>query len=133
MARRIISVDPSFGRRLRELRTRRRLSLRDLAEAGISKSYLSELETGRKRATPEIAAALDRILHAGGALAALVRVLDGGDSAPVDAADSDEHDALELVRRVSASDIGDETLRRLEWAVDDLATSYSLTPPEELL
>src|SRR5947207_6269558 len=112
MARRIISVDPSFGRRLRELRTRRGLSLRDLAEDGISKSYLSELENGRKRATPEIATALDRILDAGGALAALVQVSDGRHVVPVGVGGDDEQDALELARRVSRSDIGEETLLR---------------------
>jgi transcriptional regulator with XRE-family HTH domain len=45
----------------------------------------------------------------------------------------DEQDALELARRVAASDVGEETLRRLEWAVDDLAIRYSVTPPAELL
>jgi transcriptional regulator with XRE-family HTH domain len=45
----------------------------------------------------------------------------------------DEQDALELARRVAASDVGAETLQRLERAVDDLATRYSVTPPAELL
>jgi tetratricopeptide (TPR) repeat protein len=45
----------------------------------------------------------------------------------------DEEDALELARRVAASDVGDETLTRLEAAVDDLAVDYSLTPPAVLL
>jgi tetratricopeptide (TPR) repeat protein len=51
--------------------------------------------------------------------------------------DRDDHDddeeALELARRVAASDIGEETMFRLELAVDDLATKYSVTPPAELL
>jgi hypothetical protein len=45
----------------------------------------------------------------------------------------DEIEALELVRRVSASDVGEETLTRLEMAFDDLAVDYSRTPPAELL
>lgn len=45
----------------------------------------------------------------------------------------DEIDALELARRVAASDVGNETLERLELAVDDLATAYPGTPPDELL
>ncbi|WP_237107024.1 hypothetical protein [Nonomuraea sp. MG754425] len=44
-----------------------------------------------------------------------------------------EIEALELARRVAASDVGDETLDRLESAVDDLAMAYQRTPPAELL
>jgi transcriptional regulator with XRE-family HTH domain len=45
----------------------------------------------------------------------------------------DEEDALELARRVTASDVGTETLGRLESVVDDLAVAYSVTPPRQLL
>lgn len=45
----------------------------------------------------------------------------------------DEAAAVDLARRVTASDVGDETLRRLEEAVDDLAIRYPATPPRELL
>ncbi|HEX3649539.1 MAG TPA: helix-turn-helix transcriptional regulator [Pseudonocardiaceae bacterium] len=45
----------------------------------------------------------------------------------------DEQDALELARRVGASDVGDETLTRLEAIVDELAVAYTKTPPTELL
>lgn len=38
-----------------------------------------------------------------------------------------------LARRVEASDLGSETLARLEGAVDDLATAYPVTLPRELL
>lgn len=44
-----------------------------------------------------------------------------------------EHDALELARRIAASDVGHATVSRLELAVDDLATRYPSTPPAELL
>lgn len=47
--------------------------------------------------------------------------------------DDDEMGAWELARRVQASDVGSETLTRLERAFDDLATSYPITPPQELL
>jgi transcriptional regulator with XRE-family HTH domain len=136
MPRRIVIVDPSFGPQLKELRTRLGLSLRDFASKGISKSYVSELETGSKQATPEIAAALDRILGAGGTLAALVTVRPTGDgqhTGHFDDGPDDELDAVELARRVAASDVGEETLLRLEMAVDDLATRYSVTPPAELI
>jgi transcriptional regulator with XRE-family HTH domain len=45
----------------------------------------------------------------------------------------DEIEALELARRATASDVGTDTLQRLEMAVDDLAISYHRTPPAELL
>jgi DNA-binding XRE family transcriptional regulator/tetratricopeptide (TPR) repeat protein len=44
-----------------------------------------------------------------------------------------EHDALELARRVAASDMSAETLSRLEGMVDELAIKYPRTPPRELL
>lgn len=47
--------------------------------------------------------------------------------------EGDEQDALELARRVAASDVGDETLTRLEAVVDELAIAYSKTPPVALL
>lgn len=45
----------------------------------------------------------------------------------------DEFDAFELARRVSASDVGNETLNRLEHAFDELAMKYPVSPPQELL
>ncbi|WP_157248844.1 helix-turn-helix transcriptional regulator [Nonomuraea typhae] len=45
----------------------------------------------------------------------------------------DEMEAMELARRSAASDVGTETLERLELAVDDLATAYPGTLPAELL
>lgn len=129
MTRREIVVDPSFGARLRELRIARRMSYRDFGT--ISRSYVHELETGRKRPTPEITAALDRALDAGGRLSALVRLAEPRQH--VDLAGDDEIEALELARRVAVSDVGAETMDRLERAVDDLATRYSVTPPAELL
>lgn len=47
--------------------------------------------------------------------------------------DNGEQEALELARRVAASDVGAETLRRLEQIVDELAGKYPVTPPAELL
>jgi transcriptional regulator with XRE-family HTH domain len=53
--------------------------------------------------------------------------------APAQLGESDEQDALELARRVAASDVGDETLTRLEAIVDELAVAYTKTPPTQLL
>jgi transcriptional regulator with XRE-family HTH domain len=51
--------------------------------------------------------------------------------APV--SDTDDLDALELARRVQASDVGEETLSRLGNAADLMATKYPRTPPDKLL
>lgn len=48
-------------------------------------------------------------------------------------ADADEFDALELSRRVQASDVGPATLNRLEAAFNELAMQYPVKPPQELL
>ncbi|MEV4638467.1 helix-turn-helix domain-containing protein [Actinoplanes sp. NPDC049548] len=116
-----------FADQLRRLRTRRGLSLRELAAAvHYGKSYLHELETGRKPATEAIARRLDEALAAGGRLVASLR--------PAAAEDVEsEVEALELARRVTASDVGPETLDRLERAVDALAMAYATTVPAELL
>lgn len=45
----------------------------------------------------------------------------------------DEVEALALVRRVAASDVGDETLSRLEAVFEELAVAYSRTSPGVLL
>jgi transcriptional regulator with XRE-family HTH domain len=52
---------------------------------------------------------------------------------PTQSADDDEMAAWELSRRAQASDVGTETLTRLERAFDELATAYPVTPPAELL
>ncbi|MEU0846042.1 helix-turn-helix transcriptional regulator [Streptomyces sp. NPDC005962] len=46
---------------------------------------------------------------------------------------NDEFEAWELMRRVAASDVGEETLDRLEVAFDGLAMAYPITPPQDLL
>lgn len=65
-----MTPDPSaFAADLRRLRTARGLSLRDLAAtANYGKSYLHDLETGRKPPTAATAARLDDVLAAGGDL-----------------------------------------------------------------
>lgn len=47
--------------------------------------------------------------------------------------DHAESDAVELIRRVTASDLGRDTLEHLEVGVDDLAVAYPGTPPIDLL
>lgn len=64
--------------------------------------------------------------------AALVR---RADKPPVVSGPSsaDEGEALELARRVAASDVGHETLSRLEAAFDELAIAYAVSPPRDLI
>ena len=61
------------------------------------------------------------------------RASQGADPLASDDAADDEIAALELARRVAVSDVGSETVRRLELAVDDLAVAYPGTLPAELL
>jgi transcriptional regulator with XRE-family HTH domain len=122
-------VDPRFAATLRRLRCERGLSLRDLARLAVhGKSYLHELETGAKQPTVDTAKRLDAVLGAGGALTALVR-----EALTPPGQDDGELDAVELARRVAASDVSAQTLARLENAVDDLAMAYATTAPEQLL
>lgn len=111
-----------FADELRRLRKDRGMSLRELGAAALqSHTYVHDLETGRKPPPAlDVAKRLDQALAAGGRLAAFLD-------------ESDEIEALELVRRVTASDVSTETLNRLERAADRMAMAYATTPPDELL
>jgi transcriptional regulator with XRE-family HTH domain len=70
----------TFGQMLRRLRGS--MSLRELAAlAHCGKSYVADLEQGRRNPSPDMALALDRALSAGGRLAALVQPSGGGRAA----------------------------------------------------
>jgi transcriptional regulator with XRE-family HTH domain len=47
-------TQPEFGRRLRAQREKRGLSQTDLTDAGVSKSYLSLLESGQRQPSPKV-------------------------------------------------------------------------------
>lgn len=121
-------VDPRFGAEMRRLLDEQGMTYRALAARTYhGKSYLQELAAGKKPPTMDTARRIDDALGADGALLACV-------AAPVSAGVSDDElDAVELARRVEASDVSPETLTRLEAAVDELATAYAGTPPVELL
>jgi len=119
--------DSRFADELRRLRQERKLSYRALAElAHHGKSYVEDLEKGRKPANSAVAARLDEALQADGRLVAALRP-------PADEDTEAEIEALELARRVTASDVSGETLARLERAADGMAMAYATTPPDELL
>jgi transcriptional regulator with XRE-family HTH domain len=101
-------VDPAFPERLRVAIAGSGASYRALAARTFySRGYLHDLASGRKTPTAAVAWRLDEAPGLRGELAGMVSV--------------DDFDAGELARRVAASDVGDETLERLEAAVDDLA------------
>ncbi|MFY1635803.1 helix-turn-helix domain-containing protein [Solwaraspora sp. WMMB335] len=114
-------IDPRWPSTLRTLRQRAGLSLRDLAaKAHYAKSYLHDLETGRKTATVDVAGRLDDVLDTGGVLTGMLT-------------DEGEHDSAELARRVAATDISTTTITGIEAAVDELATAYPTASPHALL
>ncbi|RBQ18594.1 transcriptional regulator [Spongiactinospora rosea] len=140
----IDSTDPAaneFGARLRELReappywSRSDLArrIREAAHPGDEIPHVASLvasikqwESGQHMPGRKYRPLLARALG--------VSVPDLFGTAPgTDSVMDDELDALELARRVAASDVGADTLDRLEAAFDDLATAYQGTPPGVLL
>lgn len=114
-------IDPRWPSTLRRFRQQAGLSLRDLAaKAHYAKSYLHDLETGRKTPTTEVARRLDEVLETGEVLTKMLT-------------DDGANDSTELARRVAATDISSSTLTQLEAAVDDLATAYPTTASHVLL
>lgn len=108
------------GEKLRAAREAAGLSLSGMAaRTHYSKPLLGLLETGQRTLKPEHIQAYADALGVGSSL--FVEPSDG------------EQAAAEWLARVAASDLGGDTLERLEAAVDDLASAYPTTPPGELL
>ncbi|WP_232236054.1 helix-turn-helix domain-containing protein [Nocardia sp. BMG51109] len=108
------------GARLRAAREAAGVSLSMLsARTHYSKSLLGQLETGQRRVLSEHIRAYSDALGIGSSL--FIEPSDG------------EKAAAEWLKRIEASDIGGDTLDRIELAVDDLAAAYPTTPPGELL
>lgn len=116
-----------FAAELARLKAERGLSYRALAAiTTYSVSYVEELAKGKKPANLAVAARLDETLGTGCRFAEILR------SPEDDEADA-ELEAIELIRRVAATDVSPETLDRLERAVDSMAMAYATTPPDRLL
>jgi plasmid maintenance system antidote protein VapI len=126
-------VGDDFGDVVRRYMKERGLSERATARAaGYSDhTLLSKALNGSKPVTPNLAARLDDALGAGGEIKAAMPAKPKVPRGP--SAEDDEIAAIELERRVLASDVGDGTCERIELAVDDLAIAYPTTPPAELL
>jgi transcriptional regulator with XRE-family HTH domain len=153
----------ALGERLATFRKAADVTQGQLAAAAyLDRTTVSHIEKGRARADESFWQAADRLTEASGQLLAAYRQLEAAKqeyeaathstelaairakadvfrtvpltawSAPQPSAD-DEVAAIELARRVAASDVGDETLSHLEQAFDDLAMAYPVTPPAELL
>ncbi|MET7329152.1 helix-turn-helix transcriptional regulator [Nonomuraea sp. NPDC005650] len=116
----------TFGEALRRLRGN--MSLRNAAHlANVGKSYISDLENGRRTPSLAIATALDRALGAEGKLVALVQPPSDHASAPVSPSDEWE-EVSELLRRtflkrglaaVTLPAIGLEELKHIAAAIND--------------
>lgn len=108
-----------FGARLRQYREHRGWSLGDLARAtNYSRSYLSNVENGRKRGTDDLARRCDEALTAHGDLIAAARTdhLSWLDRTPWQTA--------ELVARLQHSDLTPGTLESLHATVTELCCEY---------
>lgn len=138
----------SVGARLRSERLKRRMTVEALAEAFQNaaserdRRHMPKLEDVRRQirgyeADEHVPRGRNRMLYLG-VFDMTEDELFGSQKGvhavhPPGLAHDDEIEALELARRAAASDVGGETLRRLEMAVDDLAVAYPRTPPAELL
>lgn len=128
----------AMGRRLATLRRAAGQTQAGFAPlTGYGRSTVANVELGRQNVGRDFWARCDVGLDTGGTLAAgwddLQRAIQVHRRAQVSTFDDAELDALELARRVAASDVGEATLRRLEVLVDELAVAYPVSSPEELL
>jgi transcriptional regulator with XRE-family HTH domain/tetratricopeptide (TPR) repeat protein len=159
----IAELRRALGERLATFRKAADITQGQLAaETYLDRTTVSHIEKGRARADEAFWLCADRLTEAGGQLLAAYRQLEAAKQeqetstrstelaairakadlfrstpltawgAPAPTVD-DELAAVELARRVAASDVGDETLTYLELAFDDLAMAYPVTPPADLL
>ena len=126
----------AFAAELRRLRACAGLSLAELARAAhVNRGYVGHVEHGQRWPSRSVAATLDDAVGARGALLAAWEAADTQPALPSvgTPGEAAELEAVELARRVTASDLGGQTLARLEAAVDDIATAYPATAPADLL
>ncbi len=122
---------PPIGRRIRQLRTERELTQRELAErAGVSVDLVSKLEQ-RVKQTPSLQS-LGKIAAALGVEVAALLSHPDADLTPAE--DTEQPvDAVDVARLVERSDIGPGTLDTVETIVDRLCRDYSREPAAVLL
>src|SRR5262249_786751 len=111
---------------LRRLMAERGLSLRETARrVPCDSGYLSKAASGQKTISADLAARLDGVLGAEGALSVLA-------IRPSPGTPDGDFDLIGLCRRVEASDLGSGTLELLETAVDGLCRDYPVTDALDL-
>ncbi|SED07002.1 DNA-binding transcriptional regulator, XRE-family HTH domain [Streptomyces sp. 2224.1] len=128
-------------RRLAERRKACGLNQEEFAEAaGVDRSTVQRWENGKNDPQPWQRPKIAKALSVTSAELDALLVPDAyappsrnGWLAPQSPNNDDEFDALELARRVAASDVGKETLHRLEGTFDELAMKYPTSPPQDLL
>ncbi|MDI6410365.1 helix-turn-helix domain-containing protein [Streptomyces albus] len=119
--------DNAFGKALRRLRGNR--SVRDVAHlANCGKSYVSDLETGRRSPTPAIAEALDEALDAGGELKRLA-------AAPPSSPLADQAAALRsgILDAIAAGPMTEASVEDWEWTVARQGRATRYLPEQEQL
>jgi len=110
------------------------LSQEKLAEVlEVDRSTVARWERGEVDPLPWHRPALANALEVSVEDLALLLATDELAHAVGDTTPDDEVDALELARRVEASDVSAETLARLEGAFDEMAVAYATAQPEELI
>ncbi|MFD8075788.1 helix-turn-helix domain-containing protein [Streptomyces sp. NPDC059718] len=120
-------MSETFGQALRRIRGNR--SLRDVASlASCSKSYVCDLEHGRKAPTPEMAAALDQALGARGQLTALAAL-----SATVQPLEQAAALQRHLRDALAAGPVGETGLEEWAYTVARHGRATRYRPERELL
>ncbi|MGA4841545.1 helix-turn-helix domain-containing protein [Streptomyces sp. G45] len=128
-----------FAARARRALSERGISPRQAArDLNYDVAYLSRVLKGTQRPSENLRRGLDRLTGADGALLAAEHRLPPrpgrrAPGMPQDESGADDLEAIELERRVRASDVGGETLDRLELAFDQFATRYQTERPAGLL
>lgn len=131
-ARMVYAMD-GFAENLAALMARRGLGVRAVARrVPCDPALISRLRSGQERPSARVAGLLDKVLGAGGELAAMASTPRPRLPARGPVAD-DEIAALELTRLATASEVGSAVLDELELAADRLAIAYPGTPPVVLL
>lgn len=120
-------MSESFGQALKRLRGSR--SVRDVAQlASCSKSYVSDLENGKRKPTTQAATALDRALGARGELVVLADAQTG--VSPLERADALQRGLHEVF---AADPLSGSSLDELEWTVARHGRATRYRPESELL
>jgi len=122
-----------FSDRVSQDLSDRKLSLRGVAKAlNYDPGYLSRVLSGKQHPSENLVMALDKYLSCDGELIALAAIRQPEEAATIHRS-STEFEALELIRRVQATDVGPTTLDFLQTVFDELAMAYPKVPPAELL